>query len=344
MLRLKNTVLSALASMLVIGSLSVSAFAAEASSLTVKLEALTGKVTSIVNFTETTPVTIDNRTLVPVRTVGEAAGLSVGWNQATQTATLTLAADAGSDKPIEQYAYNLVDAIGGYGLDLKPHSITADLVIDNTHAKVRYNFVDTEGDMVSLGKNVDLDAAATLVNDGSLMIPLRAAMGMFGLETEWNSELESATVSIPNGIVAPSGLSIVAPDSAEQPEDRPEDTTPPENNVVDVPSEDAPADTDPALGTYIGRFKITHYCTCAKCNGGYGNNTAWAGKIVPGQTIAVDPSVIGKLSWVYVDGYGLRRAEDCGGAIKGYHIDMAVSDHDEAMRLGVVYKDVYYAN
>lgn len=96
-------------------------------------------------------------------------------------------------------------------------------------------------------------------------------------------------------------------------------------------------------GRYLGRFKITHYCTCATCNGGYGNSTAWAGRIIPGQTIAVDPSVIGKLQWVYIDGYGLRRAEDCGGAIKGNRIDMAVESHSLAYKLGVVYKDVYLA-
>ena len=61
----------------------------------------------------------------------------------------------------------------------------------------------------------------------------------------------------------------------------------------------------------------------------------------PGQTIAVDPSVIGKLSTVEIDGYGIRIAEDCGGAIKGNRIDVAVSSHEEAMRLGVVYRDVW---
>ena len=94
-------------------------------------------------------------------------------------------------------------------------------------------------------------------------------------------------------------------------------------------------------GTYLGRFKITHYCPCYTCNEGYGNNTAWAGKIIPGQTIAVDPSVIGKLQQVYIEGYGVRRAEDCGGGIRGNHIDMAVPTHQMAEAMGVVYRDVY---
>lgn len=94
-------------------------------------------------------------------------------------------------------------------------------------------------------------------------------------------------------------------------------------------------------GTYLGTFRISHYCPCYGCNGSYGASTAWAGPIIPGQTIAVDPSVIPKMKNVYIDGYGTRRAEDCGGAIKGNRIDLAVSTHQEAMAKGVVYKDVY---
>lgn len=102
-------------------------------------------------------------------------------------------------------------------------------------------------------------------------------------------------------------------------------------------------ETSASSGTYLGRFKITHYCPNNCCNGGYGNNTAWAGEIIPGQTIAVDPSVIGKLQWVNIDGYGLRRAEDCGGGVKGNHIDVAVPTHKMAEDMGVVYRDVYLA-
>lgn len=97
-------------------------------------------------------------------------------------------------------------------------------------------------------------------------------------------------------------------------------------------------------GTYLGTFRISHYCPCFNCNGSYGAATAWAGPIIPGQTIAVDPNVIPKLSNVYIDGYGIRQAEDCGGAIKGNRIDLAVSTHAEAEAKGVVWKDVYLVN
>lgn len=93
-------------------------------------------------------------------------------------------------------------------------------------------------------------------------------------------------------------------------------------------------------GTYIGTFRISHYCPCSICNGGY-SGTATGATLTPWYTIAVDPSVIKLNSTVYIDGYGEFKAQDTGSAIKGNRIDVCVSSHEEAYRLGVVYKDVY---
>lgn len=93
-------------------------------------------------------------------------------------------------------------------------------------------------------------------------------------------------------------------------------------------------------GTYIGTFRISHYCPCSICNGGYAG-TAVGAPLTPWYTIAVDPSVIRLNSTVYIDGYGTFKAQDTGGAIKGNRIDVCVSSHSEAMQLGIVYKDVY---
>lgn len=115
------------------------------------------------------------------------------------------------------------------------------------------------------------------------------------------------------------------------------------DNKEDLDKQEVASDSNgKTKGKYLGRFKITHYCPCYTCNGSNSGRTAWAGQIIPGQTIAVDPSVIGKLRWVYIDGYGYRRAEDCG-AFGGNHIDVAVPTHSMALDMGVVYKDVYLA-
>lgn len=87
---------------------------------------------------------------------------------------------------------------------------------------------------------------------------------------------------------------------------------------------------------YIGDFKLTHYCTETEehiCSDGT-DLTATGTKVTPGKTIAVDPTIIPYGTDVYIEGYGIRTAEDCGGAVKGNHIDIAVNSHDEAIDMG----------
>lgn len=45
-----------------------------------------------------------------------------------------------------------------------------------------------------------------------------------------------------------------------------------------------------------------------------------------GRTIAVDPQVISIGSKVYIEGLGIRYAEDTGAAVKGKHIDVYLGD------------------
>lgn len=349
--KLKKAAVAALAAIMTVGT-GISALAYD--DITVKLDAFTSNVSDVVRFNNIKPIQIDGSTFVPARDMAEAAGMAVEWDQSTQTALITLDANAYSEKPVEQYAAELIDKIGGYGLELQPTSITAALTLYDTDAVIRYNFTDTDGDTVAIGKTVGMENAAQLVNDAVLMVPLRSTMALFGLDTGWSQEDLTVKVSIPEDVIVPSGLKIIANHT-------PVEEEPETNGIIYrdagslIPYDeykaatyrtveaDSPVDTDPQLGTYIGRFQITHYCPCNICNGGWGAYTAWAGEIIPGQTIAVDPSIISKLSWVYIDGYGLRRAEDCGGAVQGYHIDVAVATHEEALSKGVVYKDVYYA-
>lgn len=104
---------------------------------------------------------------------------------------------------------------------------------------------------------------------------------------------------------------------------------------IEKPSENASR-------VYLGKFKITHYCACKKCCGPNAQGITASGKRVEeNKTIAVDPRVIKLGSEVYIDGYGYMEAQDTGSAIKGNIIDVYVADHQEALNLGVVYKDVY---
>ena len=93
---------------------------------------------------------------------------------------------------------------------------------------------------------------------------------------------------------------------------------------------------------YLGKFKITHYCACKKCCGENAQGITASGKRVQeGKTIAVDTKVIKMGSKVLIDGYGEYEAQDTGSAIKGNIIDVYVADHNQALKMGVVYKDVY---
>ena len=236
---------------------------------------------------------------------------------------------------LERYAAKAIEKVGGYGLDLTPASITVALKLEESTAVIRYNFTDSEGDNVPVGKTYNMVSKAILVDDSRLMIPLRDSMEMFGLKVDWYQDELCAEVSIPNKIEVPDDLGIV-PNHGDIDDNYTDDG---ETDSGDVPDEE-----NIQLGDYIGNFKITHYCPCSICNSGWGPYTAWAGELTPGRTIAVNPDTIPPLSWVYVDGYGLRRAEDTGGGVEQYQIDMAVPTHSMALALGVVYKDVYFAN
>lgn len=296
-----------------------------------KFAALTNPTPTILDLGEHKPMITESDSLVPIRPLAEGAGMMASWDQPTQTATMTLYSCAWSDYSVERYASQLMEQANTYGLDVTPYSITADFKLDEDMAVLRYNYKDSDDDVISIGKNIAIDEAATLVDDGTLMVPLKSSMEIFGLDVELDSEMMEAAISMPDYVKAPENMSFMADKKTEPVETVASVTVTPEQGV----------NMDPKLGKYLGRFKITHYCTCAQCNGGWGAKTAWAGGIVPGQTIAVDPNVIPKLAEVYIDGYGYRRAEDCGGAIKGNRIDVAVSSHSEVISRGVVYKDVY---
>lgn len=304
--------------------------------ISVRMDGIISDDSHYVTFTRMNPIQIDSRTLTPARDMAESAGMQVEWDQPTQTAILTLNADENSDKPIERFAAEAISQIHGFGLDLTPVSITAALKLNESNAIIRYNFTDSEGDIVPIGKDYEMVSKAIFIEDGTLMIPIRDSMEMFGLTVDWNQEELCASVSIPEEVTIPEDLKIIA-NHGEGKYAQTEE--PKESQPTTEPTEETPQ-----LGAYIGNFKITHYCPCSICNGGWGAYTAWAGELTPGRSIAVNTKTIPKLSWVYVDGYGLRRAEDTGSGIGEYHIDMAVPTHEMAYKLGVVYRDVYFAN
>src|SRR5439155_1035327 len=69
-----------------------------------------------------------------------------------------------------------------------------------------------------------------------------------------------------------------------------------------------------------------------KFNTGY-TSTLW--KADPkSRIVAVDPKLIPYGSWVWVEGLGWYRAEDCGSAIKGFRLDLLTATERDAMTFG----------
>lgn len=103
---------------------------------------------------------------------------------------------------------------------------------------------------------------------------------------------------------------------------------------------------EPDQAHMISDCTITYFCAEAYphvCGTGDGL-TATGVQVQPGVTCAVDPDVIPLGSIVVVDfGDGVihsYRAEDTGGAVRGNHVDLCVSSHQEAEALGVMHATV----
>lgn len=95
----------------------------------------------------------------------------------------------------------------------------------------------------------------------------------------------------------------------------------------------------------LGKFKITHYCNCSICCGKYAGMglTASGAKLQAGITIAVDPKVISYGTKITINGHTYI-AQDCGGGVKGNHIDIYCSSHKEALANGTYTVEVFKVN
>lgn len=88
---------------------------------------------------------------------------------------------------------------------------------------------------------------------------------------------------------------------------------------------------------HVGTFKTTGYCPCKECSEGYGKSTATGATATEGITIAVDPNVIPYGTKVWINGH-VYIAQDCGGAVKGNHIDIYVENHEDCDKMNGSYE------
>ena len=84
---------------------------------------------------------------------------------------------------------------------------------------------------------------------------------------------------------------------------------------------------------------LTAYCPCVKCCGKSDGITASGTQATAGRTVAVDTRLIPYGTEISIDG-NIYVAEDCGGKVKGYTIDVFFDSHEEALNFGKQTKTV----
>jgi 3D (Asp-Asp-Asp) domain-containing protein len=98
--------------------------------------------------------------------------------------------------------------------------------------------------------------------------------------------------------------------------------------------------------TYVGDFKITAYCPCEKCCEGWAVNrpqvygkdvvfTASGAVAREGVTVAVVPEVFPYGTKLYIEGVGVRVAQDTGGALKPDNLEVYFNTHEDAWNSGL---------
>ena len=92
-------------------------------------------------------------------------------------------------------------------------------------------------------------------------------------------------------------------------------------------------------GSYLGNYKITHYCACNKCSSGTGI-TASGTYATVGRTVACNSLPFG--TKIMING-NVYTVEDTGG-MGNSTIDIFVGSHQEALNKGTYYTDVYLVN
>lgn len=85
--------------------------------------------------------------------------------------------------------------------------------------------------------------------------------------------------------------------------------------------------------TYFGTFRVTAYCSCEICTEYYAIDRLWVGNreiaitasgavAEAGITIATDPRYVPWGTVLYIDGLGIRIAQDRGGGVSERHLNV----------------------
>ena len=87
----------------------------------------------------------------------------------------------------------------------------------------------------------------------------------------------------------------------------------------------------------------TGYCPCELCCSPWNNGLTYTGAKAGRGCVAIDPKarILKMGQKLYIEGYGYGVANDIGGAIKGWEIDLCFDTHREALEWGRKLVKVY---
>ncbi len=100
------------------------------------------------------------------------------------------------------------------------------------------------------------------------------------------------------------------------------------NKILNEMKEKEIEEQEEIQSNYLGTFLLTGYDDCYECQEEYVGTTALGVAPQSYHTIAVDTSIIPLGTHVLINGVEYV-AEDVGGGVNGYHIDVFVGSHEE---------------
>ena len=102
---------------------------------------------------------------------------------------------------------------------------------------------------------------------------------------------------------------------------------------------DEPGDTSDPVLSYLGNYTITFYCACPECCGEWATGCTASGVAATEWHTVATGEQFEFGTELYIDGLGTFTVEDRG--VDGEWIDVYVADHQQALILGMQYRDVY---
>ncbi len=165
-------ILTALLALTLLCSLALPTFAAQ--DITVKVD------DKAVVWTDAYPfVNDDDRTMVPLRAVAEAMGMTVSWDDASETATF--------EKTVKYATYSCKTSV--------------DFTLGETIAIVSYSYIFPNNTTADSFDVVEMDTAPVLVDDARTYAPMRYLAEAFFYDVSWDEGSATVSVESPNNAV-----------------------------------------------------------------------------------------------------------------------------------------------